>query len=126
MQFVCDYCGKEFERPRSVAMRPDRPQSHWYCSRECAQLDQKRMRKETQGVQEVGWLKAAHEDDELYLVNRILAVALAMRDLEPFSPEWEALSIRHSTLLDVARDIFRMRGKPAPENGEEKENEPSL
>lgn len=119
MQLVCDYCGEKFERKASRAHRPDRPQSHWYCSRECAQLDQKRMRKETQGVQEVGWLKAAHEDDELYLVNRILAVAIAMRDLEPFSPEWETLSVRHSTLLDVARDIFKMRGKFSP--GEEDE-----
>jgi len=117
MQFVCDYCGKEFERPRSVAMRPDRPQSHWYCSRECAQLDQRRMRKATQGVQEVGWLKGVTEDDEKYLANRILAVAIEMRDHEPFSPEWERLSIRHSTLLDVARDIFRIHGKWAPGGG---------
>ncbi len=119
MQFVCDYCGKEFERPRSVAMRPDRPQSHWYCSRECAQLDQRRMRKATQGVQEVGWLKGVTKDDEKYLANRILAVAIEMRDHEPFSPEWERLSIRHSTLLDVARDIFRIHGKWAPGEDEE-------
>ncbi len=113
MQLTCDYCGKLFERPRSIARRADRPHVHDYCCSEHSQLAQKEARRASRDVMPVEWLSGAEENDEKYLVNRIVETAREMRNHELFSPEWERLDIKHSVLLDVARDIFHIHGRLA-------------
>lgn len=114
MQLTCDFCGETFERPAYIANRRDRSHAHAYCSKLCTQAAQREARR-TDEVQRVWWLNAADSNDEKYLVNRIVQTTMEMRRYDLFSPEWELLSERHSTLLDVARDIFRIHGKYAPD-----------
>lgn len=113
MILTCDRCGKTFERARSIVMRRDRPQKNHYCSQECSKKAQHRM-------QAIGWLSVAEENDEKFLVNRIVQTAVDMQK-HPFGSErWERLDAQHSVLLDVTAEIFRMRGKYRPGHTSEK------
>ena len=118
MQLTCAYCGRTFHRMRSIAQRKDRPQERYYCDGDCFHASQQARRKENAKLQHIDWLDGAEENDEKYLVNRIIQTAVAMRGAEIGSTEWERLDVRHSTLLDVARDIFRIHGKWAPGGGD--------
>lgn len=114
MQVTCDYCGRKFKRMASAVLRRDRPQEHYYCCPECSQAAQRARRKKNDRMQVIDWLNGAEENDEKYLVNRIIETAVKMRGVEFGSLEWERLDAYHSAMLDAARDIFRIHGKWAP------------
>jgi hypothetical protein len=66
-------------------------------------------------MQPVGWLNAASEADECYLVGQILDNAVGIHKTAFGSVEWEKRQAVHSALLDVAAALFKLRGKPVSE-----------
>ena len=105
MKLVCDYCGSLFERPAHVVLKNrGRGLTKNYCNRDCSSAAAHRMSP-------VSWLSAATEDDERYLVNRIIHYALEMQKVEFGSVAWERLDAAHSAMLDTAMFVFKLRGK---------------